>query len=189
MGLRFLTLYAFSSENWRRPSGEIGILMRLFEKELLRRRDQLVRLEARIRFIGRRDRLPDSVVAAMASLERATRECVGLRVQIAIDYGGRDELVRATRRIVEKIKSGKLAPEAVDTACLEAHLDTVGAPAPDVVLRTGGEQRLSNFLLWQSADAIFVSTGTPWPECRSDEISGAIMRMSPVSPKIKILTL
>jgi len=183
MGLEHLTLYAFSSENWRRPSGEVSVLMRLFEKELRRRRDRLVRLGVRVSFIGRRDRLPATVLRAMTDVERASAACSRLRLQVAIDYGGRDEIVRAVGRIMQDVAIGALAPEAVDMATVEARLDTADAPPPEIVLRTGGEERLSNFLMWQSADALFATTETPWPDCRAETVAGAIAEALTLSPR------
>lgn len=183
MGLRHLTLYAFSSENWRRPHEEVATLMRLLEKELRRRGERLARLGVQVRFIGRRDRLPATLVSAMADVEGASVACNNLHLRVAIDYGGRDEIVRAVSRIAQDVASGDLAPEDIDLSTVAARLDTAEAPPPDIVLRSGGEQRLSNFLLWQSVGAIFVSMETPWPEFRVERISRAIVCALDRSPE------
>jgi undecaprenyl diphosphate synthase len=167
-GIPFLTLYAFSTENWKRSGYEVTALMRLFKHFTNREVDALVKLEVRVRFIGRRDRLDPVLVHAMERMEAATAGGAAMLLQVAIDYGGRDEL----RRAFEKIRQ-KHVPVVTEEDITEA-LDTAGVPDPDLIIRTGGHSRTSNFMLWQQAYAEWYFTETLWPDMAPPEIATII---------------
>lgn len=163
-GVETLTLFAFSTENWRRPAEEVHGLMTLFRRYLRREAAELASKGVRVRFIGDRARLAPDIVALMAGVERQTAHCDKLTVVMAVNYGGRAEIAAAARRIAEDVARGALAPQDVDEAAIAARLETAGAPDPDLVIRTSGEHRISNFLLWQSAYAEFVFSSDLWPD-------------------------
>jgi len=163
-GVQTLTLFAFSTENWRRPAAEVHGLMTLFRRYLRREAAELVEKGVRLRFIGDRTRLAPDIVALMAGVERQTAQCDKLTVVLAVNYGGRAEIAAAARRIAEDVARGALAPQDVDEAAIAARLDTAGTPDPDLVIRTSGEHRISNFLLWQSAYAEFLFSHDLWPD-------------------------
>ena len=163
-GITMLTVYAFSEENWAREKGEVFGLFGLAERFA---RDKAVTLAARgvrVRIIGRRDRLPSGVVDAFAVLEERTAHCTALLLTIAVDYGARTEMRDACRALAVDVAAGRIVPEEIDEAAIAARLWTAGLPDPDLVVRTGGELRLSNFLLYQSAYAELWATPAPWPE-------------------------
>jgi undecaprenyl diphosphate synthase len=164
LGVTHLTIYAFSTENWRRPLAEIEGLMRIFSQYIRGKMDGLRRNSVRVRFIGMRHRLPRHLQELMAELETRTRACHGLTFSIAIDYGGRDELTRAVRRLSAEVAAGALRPSAITEARIEDALDTAGLPDPDLIIRTSGELRISNFLLWQGAYAEYDFPATAWPD-------------------------
>jgi undecaprenyl diphosphate synthase len=164
LGVTHLTLYAFSTENWRRPLVEIDGLMRIFSQYIRGKMEGLKRNAVRVRFIGMRHRLPRHLQALMAELEAETRGCHGLTLSIAIDYGGRDELTRAVRALSSEVATGRLRPAAITEARIADALDTSGLPDPDLIIRTSGELRISNFLLWQGAYAEYDFPATAWPD-------------------------
>jgi undecaprenyl diphosphate synthase len=170
LGIESLAVYAFSTENWSRSPDEIGALMEIFGETIERELPDLVAQGVRARFLGRRDRAPDWLRAKMDALEGATSSNSRLSLWIAFDYGGRAELVEAARRLVE---SG-VEPDDVDEAALAASLYEPEMPDPDLVIRTSGERRTSNFLLWQSAYAEYVFTDTLWPDFGPEELRAAI---------------
>jgi undecaprenyl diphosphate synthase len=170
LGIESLAVYAFSTENWSRSPDEVTALMETFGETIDRELEDLAAQGVRCRFLGRRDRAPDWLREKMAELEEATAEKSKLQLWIAFDYGGRAELVDAARHLVE---SGT-EPEDVDEAALAACLYEPEMPDPDLVIRTSGERRISNFLLWQSAYAEYVFTDTLWPDFGPDELRGAI---------------
>ncbi len=161
-GVKTLTLYAFSTENWARAGWEIRVLMYLLRDYSERKVVAMVKENISVRFIGRRDRLDAKLLAAMLQMETETAECSGMRLMIAIDYGGRDEIVRAAEQLAY---SGEIFTEGA----LARYLDTKHAPNVDLIIRTGGNQRLSNFLLWQSAYAEIHCTDTLWPDFTPEE--------------------
>jgi undecaprenyl diphosphate synthase len=163
-GVETLTLYAFSTENWRRPGDEVAGLMNLFRRYLRREAAELVEKGVRLRFIGDRARLAPDLQAMMASVESRTAGGARLTVVMAINYGGRAEIAAAARRLATEVASGARAPEDVTEAALAGALTTADLPDPDLVIRTSGEQRLSNFLLWQCAYAEFVFAPELWPD-------------------------
>ena len=169
-----LTLYSFSSENWKRPAEEIAALMNLLLEYLGREVETMLREGIRFRHIGRRDRLPDNVVAAIESAERATAHGTGLQLSLAVDYGSRAEIVDATRAIALKVRDEGLDPNSIDEAMMEEHLLTQDLPDPDLLIRSAGEYRLSNFLLWQISYAELHVTDVLWPTFREADLHAAI---------------
>lgn len=169
-GVEALTLYAFSTENWARPADEIDTLMALFLETARDKVPELNERGTRLRFLGRREHLPTSVLEAMREAEVLTAGNVRLDVYVALNYGGRSEIVDAARRIV----ADGLSPEEVDEATFASYLYAPGAPEVDLVIRTSGELRVSNFLLWQIAYAEFYVTDTLWPDFSPEEFLRAI---------------
>ena len=163
-GIPYLTLFGFSSENWSRPQREVSFLMDLLRGYIRRDLDDLREGGVRVRVLGARDNLPDDIASLVAMAEDTTADNTKLNLQVAFNYGGRDEIVRAARRIAADAAAGRLDPEAVNETVFERYLDTHGLPEPDVLIRTSGEQRLSNFLLWQCAYAEFVFVDEYWPD-------------------------
>jgi len=170
LGVESLVVYAFSTENWARPVDEVADLMAIFGDTIERELPDLAEQGVRTRFVGRRDRAPDSLRAQMERLERETASNRRLHLWIAFDYGGRAELVEAARRLV----ADGIAAEAIDDDALEARLYEPELAAPDLVIRTSGEQRLSNFLLWQSAYSELVFVDDLWPDFGPDQLRAAI---------------
>jgi undecaprenyl diphosphate synthase len=164
LGVRYLTVYSFSSENWRRPPEEVSDLMGLLKRFI---RNDLADLHARnvrVRIIGEREGLSADLRALLSEAEELTKGNDGLTLVVAFNYGGRQEIARAARALARRVKEGLLDPEAVDMAAVEGELDTGGIPDPDLVIRTSGEQRVSNFLTWQSAYSEFVFVPEFWPD-------------------------
>lgn len=174
LGVRFLTLYAFSSENWKRPAAEVSDLFGLLRLYLRRELAELHANGIRLRVIGERSRLPADVVEPISEGEKVTAGNSRFTLVIAINYGGQAEIVSAARRIAEDAKAGRLAPEAIDEAVFESYLDTTDIPHPDLLVRTSGEQRLSNFLLWQTAYTELIFTPTLWPDFGREALEEAI---------------
>ncbi|SHK25208.1 undecaprenyl diphosphate synthase [Selenomonas ruminantium] len=164
LNLDALTVYAFSTENWKRPETEVNFLMNLFYDSLKRELQELHEDNVQIRFVGRLDKLPASLQAQMRDAEELMKNNTGVKFNVAINYGGQDELVRVMQKIAADVQAGKVAPEAIDEAMIEQQLDTVGNLPVDLVIRTSGDMRLSNFLLWQSAYAELYFTDVNWPE-------------------------
>lgn len=174
IGIQYLTVYAFSTENWKRPQSEVAGIMGLLRKNL---KDVLTIFRdenIRTRFIGDRSRLDDDLQALMAETEAVSAARTGLRLNIAVNYGGRDELVAAARTIAREVASGGLSPDAVDADVLAAHLTTAGQPDPDLILMPGAEKRISNFLLWQSAYAEYWFSDVLWPDFTPQTLEEAI---------------
>lgn len=160
----YLTLYSFSSENWARPAEEVEFLFSLLRLFIDSELPDLHRNGVRITVIGARAGIPPDIAAKLAQAEALTAGNRGLRLQVAFNYGGRDEIARAVRKIAAEVAVGRLPPEAVTPELIADHLDTAGMPYPDLIIRTGGELRLSNFLLWQAAYAELVFLPVFWPE-------------------------
>ncbi|GAC1416541.1 MAG: isoprenyl transferase [Candidatus Velthaea sp.] len=173
-GIDVLTVYAFSEENWARPTDEVKLLMELARTFARREADALLRANVRARIIGRRERLPRSVTEALDELETRTARATGMIFNIAIDYSARTELADAIRALAVDVAAGRLAPEAIDEDAISAKLTTAGLPDPDLMIRTGGDLRLSNFLLYQCAYTELWSTPTPWPEFDGHAFDAAI---------------
>lgn len=175
LGIPILTLYAFSTENWRRPSLEVQSLLRLMEVTLKKERNELHANGVRVRHIGVKDGLPESLVKTLQETEEMTKNNDALLLNVAINYGGRNELVRAIRSIAQKVLEGQLKPEEIDENVVDAHLDTSGLPDPDLLIRTGSECRVSNFLLWQIAYTELYVTPTLWPDFDKKEFLLALL--------------
>ncbi|WP_375227619.1 polyprenyl diphosphate synthase [Roseobacter sp. S98] len=169
IGVEYLTIFAFSTENWKRTQVEVAGLMSLFRRYIIKETRALRANGVRVRFIGDRDRLDDKLIVLMNDLEQATEHNSLVNLTIAINYGGRDEVTRATRRLAQDVADGHLKPENVDEETLPRYLDTCVLPDPDLVIRTSGEARISNFLLWQSAYSEYEFIDTLWPDFTRDE--------------------
>ncbi len=169
-GIRFLTLYAFSTENWSRPQREVQGIIELLAEAVLTEADALHRDGVRLNHLGRIDRLPQDLQDGIAQALHRTRQNTGLTLNVAFDYGGRDEILHAVRRILED----GIPPEAVDEACFQSHLYTASLPDPDLIIRTAGEMRLSNFLLWQAAYSEYYSAPVLWPDFGEEELDKAL---------------
>lgn len=174
MGVKYLTLYAFSTENWNRPKDEVDALMKLLRNYMKTCLKTAAKNDMKVRVIGDKTGLDEDIRNRIAELEEATKDNGGLNYQIALNYGSRDEIVRAVRRVSEDVKEGKVKPEDIDEKMFETYLDTHGIPDPDLMIRTSGELRLSNYLLWQLAYTEFYFTDIPWPDFTKEELSKAI---------------
>ena len=162
--LEQLTLYCLSSENWKRPADELSFLMDLLRRYLVNERPIMMEDNVRVRMIGRRDGIPDAVLAELDKTVELSAANTGLRLNLAINYGGRGEIVDAVRSLAERVAAGELAPEAIDEQSIAERLYTAGAPDPDLLIRTAGEMRVSNFLLWQISYAEIWVTDRAWPD-------------------------
>lgn len=174
MGIKYLTVYAFSTENWNRPKDEVDALMKLLRNYMKTCLKTAAKNDMKIRVIGDLGRLDDDIRGRIAELEEATKDNKGLNFQIAINYGSRDEMARAARRLAEDCVSGKIRPEEIDETVFERYLDTHDIPDPDLLIRTSGEQRLSNYLLWQLAYTEFYFTDVLWPDFTKEELVKAV---------------
>jgi undecaprenyl diphosphate synthase len=174
LGIEHLTLYTFSSENWRRPHEEISDLMKLLKLFIKRDLAELHQQNVQIRAIGTEDRVDDEIVNLIREAMELTRNNTGLVLTTAFNYGARDEIVRAVKAIAGEVKRGELSEDEITPDCFEAHLDTAGLPEPDLLIRTGGDKRISNFLLWQCAYAEFVFLDTYWPDFSKDMLAKAV---------------
>jgi undecaprenyl diphosphate synthase len=170
----YLTLYSFSVQNWRRPPDEVAGLMQLLEEYCRNERDTLMENDIRLNTIGAQDRLPDTTHKALSALIEETADNRSMTLTLAIDYGGREELVAAVRRLAHDVKSKRLAPGKIDETAIETRLYTALMPDPDLVIRTSGEMRVSNFLLWQIAYAEFVFTDVLWPDFSREDLAAAL---------------
>ncbi len=174
LGLSWLTLYSFSTENWRRPAGEIRDLLGILREFITGDLQTLKREGVKVRIIGDREALDLDLKLLVSRAEKETEGNTRFNLQIAFNYGGRNEIIRAVRAVAEDLKAGRLDLKSVDEAALAARLDTVGAPDPDLVIRTSGEKRTSNFLLWQAAYAEYVFLDVLWPDFDHDQFAAAI---------------
>jgi undecaprenyl diphosphate synthase len=174
LGVEVLTLYAFSAQNWVRPADEVERLMALLVEFCEGEHDLLMSQGIRFRAIGQRDRLPELARDAVEVLEHATRDNDRMHLLVALSYGGREELVAAARSLAEDVAAGRLAPQQIDDAALAGRLWTAGLPDPELLIRTSGELRVSNFLLWQIAYAELVVTPKLWPEFDAADLDAAI---------------
>jgi undecaprenyl diphosphate synthase len=176
IGLRWMTVYAFSTENWRRPLDEVRFLMRFNESLLLRRRDDLNERGVRVRFVGRRGgRVPRRVLRHIDDTEALTAGNRRMTLTFAFNYGGRAELTDAVRAIGQEVLAGRLNPSRIDERTIARHLYAPDMPDPDLLVRTSGEYRISNYLLWESAYSEFVFTGVLWPDFRRGDLFDAII--------------
>lgn len=173
-GIEQLTLYCLSSENWKRPALELELLMRLLQRFVVAERKLLMGQGIRLTSIGRTDRLPKRALAELQKTHALTAANPGLNLCLAIDYGARDEIVTAVRSIAAKISAGEIAETAISEELISAHLSTAGSPDPDLMIRTAGEMRVSNFLLWQLSYAELWVTETFWPDFRAENFREAL---------------
>ena len=171
LGVKYLTIFAFSTENWKRTQVEVAGLMSLFRRYISKEAKALDEEGVRVRFIGDRVRLDQKLVKLMDELELLTSGNDRVNLTIALNYGGRDEVARATKRLARDVAEGRLDPENVDEETLPKYLDTYVLPDPDLVIRTSGEARISNFLLWQSAYAEYEFIDTLWPDFSAEEFA------------------
>jgi undecaprenyl diphosphate synthase len=177
-GLKIVTLYGFSIENWRRPGEEVTGLFRIFEEFIDRYTQELHQNGAQLRHLGRLERLPKSLVEKIKAAVELTKDNDQLIVNLAFNYGGRAEIVDAARRVIEAYRRGELALDTLDEGLFERYLYSADLPEVDLIIRTGGEKRLSNFLLWQSAHAYFYSTPVYWPDFDEEELRKALAAYS-----------
>ena len=174
MGIQYLTVYAFSTENWNRPRDEVDALMKLLRGYMKTCLKTAEKNRMCVRVLGEKSRLDADIRSRIAELEEATKSNDGLHFQIAINYGGRDEIVRAARRMAEAVAEGRLRPEEITQDTVGGYLDTAGIPEPDLLIRTCNEQRISNFLLWQLAYTEFYFTPVLWPDFTKEELIKAV---------------
>ena len=174
MGIKYLTVYAFSTENWSRPENEVAALMKLLRNYMKTCLKTAAKNDMKIRVIGDIDTLDDDIKSRIRELEAGTTDNGGLNFTIALNYGSRDELTRAAQKMAKDCAEGKIKAEEIDESVFETYLDTHGIPDPDMMIRTSGEQRLSNYLLWQLAYSEFYFTDVPWPDFTKEELVKAI---------------
>lgn len=174
MGIQYLTVYAFSTENWNRPQDEVDALMKLLRNYMKTCLKTAAKNNMCVRVIGDKTGLDEDIRTRIAELEEATKENTGLHFQIALNYGGRDEIVRAIRKLSKDVEEGRLKPEDINAELVSDTLDTKGLPEPDLLIRTCNEQRISNFLLWQLAYTEFYFTPVAWPDFTKEELEKAI---------------
>jgi undecaprenyl diphosphate synthase len=174
LGIPNLTLYSFSSENWSRPQQEINDLMGLLKYFIRKDLAELHTENVKVRIIGRRDDLPDDIAPLIDEAESLTKDNTGLTLMIAFNYGSQDEIARCAAKLAQQAVEGEISPDDITPELIEKNLDTAGVPAPDMILRTSGEQRLSNFLMWQAAYAELVFIDCHWPDFNAQELHNAV---------------
>lgn len=175
LGIKYLTLYAFSTENWNRPQSEVDALMKLLESYLKNCTKTADKNHMHVRVIGDLSRLSEAFQEKIRVLEESSKRNEGLQLTIAINYGSRDEILRATRKMLSDCEKGELKPQQLDEERFSSYLDTKELPDPDLLIRTSGEQRLSNYLLWQLAYSEFYFTDVPWPDFHKEELEQAVL--------------
>lgn len=174
LGLKYLTLYTFSTENWNRPADEVEALMHLISVAIQRETPDLIKNNVRLTMIGDFERIPDEPRRRLEECFEATSHCTGLNLVLALSYSSRWEITRAARQLAALVAEGNLTPDAVNDATFAAHLTTSGMPDPDLLVRTGGDQRISNYLLWQIAYTELSFTDTYWPDFSPEEFRNII---------------
>jgi undecaprenyl diphosphate synthase len=170
-----LTLFAFSSENWKRPAQEVNVLFNLFQRYLRGEKEELIEKGIRLSALGRRDRLPSLVRNELDRVEEATRSCKRLHLRLALDYGSRQEIVEAARGLARKVARGELRADEIDEHAFASELDPEHVPEPDLIIRTAGELRLSNFLLWQAAYSELHFCERLWPDFQAGDLERALL--------------
>ncbi|MBE8949187.1 MAG: di-trans,poly-cis-decaprenylcistransferase [Quinella sp. 3Q1] len=173
--LEALTVYAFSTENWKRPHAEVDFLMHLFSEYLEREKLEMHQNNVRIKFLGRTEDFAPALQKLMRDSVELMKNNTGVKFNVAADYGGQDEIIRAAQKLARRVKAGELSPENISVQMFEDELDTAGQPPVDLLIRTSGDLRVSNFLLWQAAYAEFWFTDTPWPEFTPEEFIDALI--------------
>lgn len=174
IGIKYLTVYAFSTENWKRPQEEISTIMSLLEKYILEAIDEVRKKNLKLRFWGSREGLSEKIRGLMENAEAESDGMTGMQVNVCLNYGARNEIANAMREIAYDVQNGKISPNEISEADIESRLYSAGTPAPDLLIRPGGEMRLSNFLLWQLAYSEMVFTDKLWPEFDERELDRAI---------------
>lgn len=174
LGINYLTVYAFSTENWKRSVEEVTGIMNLLRRYLVDCIERASKNDMRVRVIGDRTALDTDIVEKINELEEKTKQYTGLNFTIALNYGGRDEIRRATVKLVRDVKEGKLSEDEIDENIISSYLDTADMPDPDLMIRTSGEQRLSNYLIWQLAYAEYYYTDVLWPDFTIEDLKAAI---------------
>lgn len=174
MGIKYLTVYAFSTENWKRPQDEVDAIMQLFSNYMKTCLKTAKKNNMCVKVLGDVTRFDEKFQKQIADLEEATKDYTGLHFQVALNYGSRDEIRRAMKKIANDVKDGKVDPEDISEDMITNSLDTANIPDPDLMIRTSGEQRISNYLLWQLAYAEFYFTSVPWPDFNEEELKKAI---------------
>lgn len=175
LGIEYLTVYAFSTENWKRPKDEVDTIMGLLKRYLLEAIDTMARDNIRLRFLGDLSVLPEELQQLTARTNAITETLDGFQANICLNYGGRDEILRAARAFAADCAAGKRRPEELDEELFASELSSAGLPDPDLIIRPGGEKRVSNFLLWQGAYAEFLFTDTLWPDFRKEDLDAALV--------------
>lgn len=176
IGIKYLTVYVFSTENWSRSRLEVDGLMKILRNYLKDCIKRANKNNMKVRILGKRDGLDADIIKSIDELENATVNNTGLFFQVALNYGGRDEMIRAMRKMTSDIVANGMSPDSIDEKLFESYLDTAGAPAPDLIIRTSGEQRISNFLLWQCAYAELDFPQVLWPDFNKDSLIEAVRR-------------
>lgn len=176
IGIKYLTVYVFSTENWKRSEAEVSGLMTILRGYLKDCIKRAARNNMKVRILGRRDRLDADIIKSIEELEEASKNNTGLVFQVALNYGARDEMIRAMRRMTADIIENNQSPECIDEELFSSYLDTAGAPDPDLIIRTSGEQRISNFLLWQCAYSEFDFPEILWPDFNKNRLIEAVKR-------------
>jgi len=174
LGIQYLTVYGFSTENWKRDTEEVGALMTLFRYYMVRLLDIAKKNNVRVKMIGDRSRFDADIIEGLNKLENETAQNTGITFVIAVNYGARDELRRAVSKIAQKVENHEISSDAITEEMIQEHLDTAGIPDPDLLIRTGSEMRLSNYLLWQCAYTEFYVTDILWPDFNKEELIKAI---------------
>ena len=174
LGIKYLSVYAFSTENWKRPDKEVKALMRLLRRYLIDCIERTSKNNMRVRVIGEKSRLDEDIRASIEELEEVSSKNTGLNFTIALNYGSRDEMVRAIRRVSRDVREGRLSEDRITEEVFSSYLDTADIPDPDLMIRTSGEQRLSNWMLWQLAYAEFYFPDVLWPDFNKKELEKAI---------------
>ncbi len=177
-GIKHLTLYAFSTENWFRPQAEVSLLMTILRRYLKRETENLIKENIRFSVIGDMTRIPKDVVSAIETSMEATSHCTGLHLVFALSYGSRQEITDTVREIAARVAAGELHPQDIDESLINSTLSTYPTPDPDLIIRTSGEQRLSNFLLWQAAYSEFYFTDVLWPNFTESHLDEALQAFS-----------
>lgn len=175
MGIHYLTVYAFSTENWNRPKEEVSALMKLLRNYMVNSQKRAMKNNMRVKVIGDKSKLDEDIQESINRLEETTKDNTGLHFQIAINYGGRDEIVRAARKLAQNVKDGILEVSDISEEMFNNNLDTEGMPDPDLLIRTCNELRTSNFLPWQLAYTEFYFTEKPWPDFDKEELEKAVL--------------
>lgn len=177
IGLDYLTVYAFSTENWKRPKSEVDAIMSLLKEylnEVFADREKYIKKNMRVKFIGDISELDKDIIDGINDIEKTTKDMTGLTLNIAVNYGGRNDIANAMIKISEKVKKGWLQPQDITESLISQNLYTADQPDPDIIIRTGGEKRLSNFLTWQAAYSEYMYTDTLWPDFKSGELDSII---------------